>query len=50
MDQGSNHGTFVNGERITRHKLQTNDRLEFGAQDRVYVVFNPDRAETNAAR
>jgi serine phosphatase RsbU (regulator of sigma subunit) len=50
IDQGSKHGTFVNGQRIERHKLQSNDRLEFGAQDRVYVLFNPDRAETNAAR
>lgn len=50
VDLGSKHGTFVNGERITRHKLETNDRVEFGAQDRIYAVFNPDRPGTSAAR
>src|ERR1700691_2624989 len=33
IDQGSKHGTFVNGERIQRQKLERNDRLEFGARD-----------------
>src|SRR5690242_13208535 len=40
-DQGSKHGTFVNGERIQRQKLQRNDRLEFGVRDLAYVIFNP---------
>src|SRR5262245_30627597 len=26
VDQGSKHGTFVNGERVQRQKLQRNDR------------------------
>jgi phosphoserine phosphatase RsbU/P len=50
VDLGSKHGTFVNGQRINRHKLETNDRMEFGAQDRIYAVFNPDRPGTSAAR
>jgi phosphoserine phosphatase RsbU/P len=50
VDLGSKHGTFVNGQRVDRHKLQRNDRMEFGAQDRVFVVFHPDRPETSAAR
>lgn len=50
VDLGSKHGTFVNCQRITRHKLEPNDRMEFGAQDRIYAVFNPDRPGTTAAR
>src|ERR1700730_13494106 len=41
VDQGSKHGTFVNGERIQRQKLERNDRLEFGARDSAYAIFNP---------
>src|SRR5437763_9357725 len=50
IDLGSKHGTFVNSQRVSRHKLLRNDRMEFGAQDKLYVVFNPDRPESNAAR
>ncbi len=51
VDQGSKHGTFVNGERIQRQKLERNDRLEFGARDSTYAVFNPAHASTsNTAR
>ena len=50
VDLGSKHGTFVNGQRVTKHRLKPNDRMEFGAQDRIYVVFNPDRPGSNAAR
>jgi pSer/pThr/pTyr-binding forkhead associated (FHA) protein len=32
-DLGSKHGTFVNGERIQRQKLERGYRLEFGARD-----------------
>ena len=32
-DLGSKHGTFVNGERVQRQKLERGDRLEFGARD-----------------
>jgi len=50
VDQGSKHGTFVNGERIQRQKLEHNDRLEFGARDSAYVIFNPAQATSNTAR
>ncbi len=50
VDLGSKHGTFVNGNRVDRHRLQKNDRLEFGAGDKVFIIFNPDRPDTNAAR
>jgi phosphoserine phosphatase RsbU/P len=50
VDQGSKHGTFVNGERVERHKLQRNDRLEFGARDAAYLIFHPQHASSNTAR
>jgi len=50
VDQGSKHGTFVNGERIQRQKLERNDRMEFGARDSAYLIFNPAHATSNTAR
>jgi phosphoserine phosphatase RsbU/P len=50
VDQGSKHGTFVNGERIERKQLERNDRVEFGVRDVAYVVFDPRYATTNTAR
>jgi phosphoserine phosphatase RsbU/P len=50
VDQGSKHGTFVNGEKIQRKPLEQNDRLEFGVRDLAYVIFNPQHATPNSAR
>jgi phosphoserine phosphatase RsbU/P len=50
VDQGSKHGTYVNGERVQRVKLKPNDRIEFGARDAVYVVFQPAQPATSTAR
>jgi phosphoserine phosphatase RsbU/P len=50
VDLGSKHGTFVNGERVQRQKLERGDRLEFGARDSAYVLFNPAHATSNTAR
>jgi phosphoserine phosphatase RsbU/P len=50
VDQGSKHGTFVNGERVQRQKLERNDRLEFGARDSTYAIFNPAHGSSNTAR
>jgi len=50
VDQGSKHGTFVNGEKIQRKTLERNDRLEFGVRDVAYVIFNPRHTTTNTAR
>jgi sigma-B regulation protein RsbU (phosphoserine phosphatase) len=50
VDQGSKHGTFVNGERIERKVLERNDRLEFGVREVAYVIFNPQHGTTNSAR
>jgi phosphoserine phosphatase RsbU/P len=49
-DLGSKHGTFVNGERIQRQKLERGDRLEFGARDSSYILFNPVQNKSNTAR
>ena len=50
VDQGSKHGTYVNGERVDRKDLERNDRLEFGVRDVIYAVFNPIHATSNTAR
>src|SRR6201981_1161413 len=50
VDQGSKHGTYVNGERVQRQRLQRNDRLEFGVRDVAYVIFSPQHATSNTAR
>ena len=50
VDLGSKHGTFVNGERIQRQKLERGDRMEFGARDSAYVLFNPEQRTSNTAR
>jgi sigma-B regulation protein RsbU (phosphoserine phosphatase) len=50
VDLNSKHGTFVNGEKVDRHKLQRNDRLEFGARDVAYLIFHPLHSTSNTAR
>jgi len=50
VDQGSKHGTYVNGERIQRQRLQRNDRVEFGVRDVAYVIFSPQHSTSNTAR
>lgn len=50
VDQGSKHGTFLNGEKIQRKALERNDRLEFGVREVAYVIFNPQHSTTNTAR
>jgi phosphoserine phosphatase RsbU/P len=50
VDEGSKHGTYVNGERVQRKSLERNDRLEFGVRDGSYVVFNPHHGTSNSAR
>src|SRR6202030_2748693 len=50
VDLSSKRGTFVNGERVQRQKLERGDRLEFGARDSAYLLFNPGHATSNTAR
>ncbi len=46
VDQASKHGTFVNGQKVERHQLRINDRLEFGTREGMHVVFGPERVVT----
>jgi serine phosphatase RsbU (regulator of sigma subunit) len=50
QDQESKHGTYVNGERVTRHRLQGNDRIEFGVRGEGYLLFDPDSSGASTAR
>ena len=50
VDVGSRHGTYVNGAKVERQKLQPNDRVEFGARGGPYLVFAPTSATTSTAR
>ena len=50
VDEGSKHGTFVNGERVQRKALERNDRMEFGIRDEIYAIFNPVQSGSNTAR
>src|SRR5438067_13856795 len=38
-DCNSRHGTYVNGQRITRRALPTHAHIDFGAQDSAQLVF-----------
>ncbi len=38
-DSGSRHGTFVNGEKILRHELKPNDRIDFGIADSYKLIY-----------
>lgn len=46
VDHDSKHGTFINGVRIERQRLEPNDRLEFGVPAAGYLIFNPDRPQS----
>ena len=50
VDVGSRHGTYVNGAKAERQKLQPNDRVEFGARGGPYLVFSPTQPTTSTAR
>lgn len=50
VDEGSKHGTFINGRRTPRSKLNPGDRLQFGGADAAYAIFNPQHTTHNAAR
>lgn len=50
QDLGSKHGTYVNGERVERRQLNRNDRLDFGAEDAAYAIFDPERHSTSGVR
>ncbi len=43
IDHDSKHGTYINGERIQRRRLEPNDRLEFGVPAAGFLIFSPDK-------
>jgi len=46
VDLDSTHGTFVNGQRVMQHDLQSSDRVSLG-KDRVEMVYYTDEGETS---
>ncbi|HYL75916.1 MAG TPA: SpoIIE family protein phosphatase [Bryobacteraceae bacterium] len=44
-DLKSRHGVYVNGHRITRHKLSDSDHIDFGFQDSYRLVFTLEEDE-----
>ena len=50
VDAGSKHGTFVNGQRVERKKLLSDDRIEFGMRDGAFLLFNPAGTQASTAR
>jgi phosphoserine phosphatase RsbU/P len=49
VDEGSKHGTFVNGSKVLRHRLAPNDRVVLGTEA-ITLVFNPDQSHSSSAR
>jgi serine phosphatase RsbU (regulator of sigma subunit)/pSer/pThr/pTyr-binding forkhead associated (FHA) protein len=47
VDHNSRQGTFVNNEKVSRHKLARNDRIEFGVRGAAFVMYNPDRSPSS---
>jgi sigma-B regulation protein RsbU (phosphoserine phosphatase) len=48
VDVGSTHGTYVNGKVVKRHKLNHNDRIEFGARGGPSVIFSSTKVPSTA--
>jgi serine phosphatase RsbU (regulator of sigma subunit) len=46
-DCNSRHGTFVNGQKVNRHKLVPNDRIDFGIEDSYHLIFTYESGETD---
>ncbi len=50
QDLNSKHGTYVNGEKIDKKRLQKNDRMEFGVRGEACVIFDPDKQQQSRSR
>lgn len=50
VDLGSKLGTYVNRQKITRHKLAKNDRIEFGIGSGAQLIFEPVHEDSSVAR
>jgi predicted component of type VI protein secretion system len=44
-DLGSTNGTFVNGERVTKHFLRDHDKIDIGRQQLVYLTNDAETLE-----
>jgi len=44
-DAGSRHGVFVNGARVEKHALKSEDKIEFGVNDSYQLIFAEDGAQ-----
>jgi pSer/pThr/pTyr-binding forkhead associated (FHA) protein len=44
-DLGSTNGTFVNGERVTKHFLRDHDRIDLGREQLVYLTNDAEAIE-----
>src|SRR5882672_1229621 len=44
-DLGSTNGTLVNGNRIAKHFLRNNDRIDIGLQQLVYLTNDAETVE-----
>src|SRR5512133_2067126 len=44
-DLGSTNGTFVNGERVTKHFLRNHDKIDIGRQQLVYLTNDAETVE-----
>ncbi len=42
LDLGSTNGSFVSGERVTRHPLSSGDRLSFGGAEFTFHLVDPE--------
>src|SRR5688500_12555330 len=49
VDQESKWGTFVNGQRVKRQRLQRNDLVQFGACEGTSLIFHPVNAASSAS-
>jgi sigma-B regulation protein RsbU (phosphoserine phosphatase) len=45
-DCNSRHGVFANGQKVTRHRLEPNDRIEFGVEDSYQLIFTYESGDT----
>lgn len=50
VDQGSSHGTFVNGQAVEQRRLQAGDRIELGSTGGSYLIFKDLRLPSGNLR
>ncbi len=48
VDEGSKLGTYVNGSKVIRHRLNAKDVIEFAVRGGAYIVFDAPESEGEA--